>query len=145
MFGDSPKHKCNSKCISTDKHYESRRVLIEGAPGSGKSTLCRKLAYDWANTDCEKYWIHRFEVAFLIEVRHLLGNVIDGILQQLLPLDIPDTIKEEFIMYLKNPKHQHKILFLVSWLMVMMNWELVFIQISLSSSTKSHLYLPLSS
>lgn len=89
LFEDNPNHKYTELCQPEhQKHEVTRRVLVEGAPGSGKSTLCRKLAFDWANPPENKYWIHRFELVFLIEVRHLMGKIQKAIFEQLLPFDI---------------------------------------------------------
>ena len=42
------------------------RVLVEGNPGYGKTTLTLKLASDWAS---EKEYLSRFHLVFLITLR----------------------------------------------------------------------------
>ena len=48
-------------------------VLIEGIGGSGKSTLVRKIAKDWATPTPpkEQYFPHRFALLIVIEGRKL--------------------------------------------------------------------------
>lgn len=51
--------------LATEKGYRAKdiagilyRVIIVGGPGSGKSTLCRKLAYELTNLEEIVLWIH---------------------------------------------------------------------------------------
>ncbi|XP_070532842.1 uncharacterized protein [Ptychodera flava] len=61
----------NEKAIFGKKglHEDFARIQIEGAPGMGKSTLCRKLAYDWACGELPQY-----QLLFLLEMRHVSEN-----------------------------------------------------------------------
>ncbi|XP_070560230.1 nucleotide-binding oligomerization domain-containing protein 2-like [Ptychodera flava] len=78
-----------------------RRILIRGDPGIGKSTLCRKLAYDWAVG--ATYMQQRdFRVVFLIEVRQLQGSIKDAIFEQLLPSDLPEQSKKDLWLYVQQ-------------------------------------------
>lgn len=43
----------------------SRKILIVGRPGTGKSFLCKKLLRDWSNNAC--YIANRFDYAFLLK------------------------------------------------------------------------------
>ncbi|XP_070537049.1 uncharacterized protein [Ptychodera flava] len=69
---------------NTDAELPCRRIAIEGAPAMGKSTFCRKLAYEWA---CGK--LPQFELLFFLEMRHVSDNkkLSDIIFHQLLPED----------------------------------------------------------
>ncbi|XP_070535287.1 uncharacterized protein [Ptychodera flava] len=69
---------------------DTRRIRIEGAPAMGKSTLCRKLAYDWSCGELQQYTL-----LFFLEMRHIAKtNMIDEILNQLIPDDY-ELLKEE--------------------------------------------------
>jgi len=46
-------------------------ILVEGADGSGKTTLCLYLAYSWGIGECE---INKFDSVFVIEARKLDPN-----------------------------------------------------------------------
>ncbi|XP_023220243.1 uncharacterized protein LOC111622143 isoform X2 [Centruroides sculpturatus] len=48
-----------------------RTVLITGDPGCGKTTICRKIAYDWGkNEECD--YLRQFDVIVLIESHELV-------------------------------------------------------------------------
>ncbi|XP_070559006.1 NACHT, LRR and PYD domains-containing protein 3-like [Ptychodera flava] len=47
-----------------------KRILMEGEAGIGKTTLCRKLAYDWRNGED---YIKGFKVVFVIDIRKFKG------------------------------------------------------------------------
>ena len=51
-----------------------KRLLILGRAGIGKSTLCQKIAYDWA---CGKLWPGKFQWLFWISLRHLRSSRYD--------------------------------------------------------------------
>ncbi|XP_044178511.1 protein NLRC3-like isoform X2 [Acropora millepora] len=82
-------------------------VLIEGEPGIGKTTYCRKLAYDWATRQgCE--WDESFprvEVLLLLRCREIQSSCIwNAIEEQILPDGIEPEEKVTFFQFLKeNP------------------------------------------
>ncbi|XP_070552390.1 uncharacterized protein [Ptychodera flava] len=80
------------------------RVLVEGEPGIGKSTFCRKLALDWA-TKTEKM-LERYRLLILLELRQMVtrGGLIDAIYDQLLPESsgVNERDLEKFLA--ENPK-----------------------------------------
>ena len=45
-----------------------RNILIQSAAGEGKSTLCNRLAYLWANNSAEIQRLDNFDLIFLIKV-----------------------------------------------------------------------------
>ena len=49
----------------------SRSIFISGAAGSGKSTLCEKLVYDWSRDINDVTNITSYELVFLIKVANL--------------------------------------------------------------------------
>ena len=56
-----------SRCDSTSQPRRPCRVLIEGNPGYGKTTLTLKMALDWA---AKKLYMNKFQLVFLIQLRH---------------------------------------------------------------------------
>jgi len=60
-------------------------VLIEGKPGMGKTTYCKKMVYDWATgkQEAEDYF-PRFETVLLLKCRDMKSNLWEAIDDQLL-------------------------------------------------------------
>ncbi|ELU01609.1 hypothetical protein CAPTEDRAFT_213912 [Capitella teleta] len=49
-----------------------KRVLVEGDPGIGKSTLCHKLAYEWSQNSCsDQCGGHSFDLVIYLHAEHL--------------------------------------------------------------------------
>ncbi|XP_002731351.1 uncharacterized protein LOC100377607 [Saccoglossus kowalevskii] len=88
-----------------DTHTLPKRIIIRGNPGIGKSTLCRKLAYDWATG--AYYMVNHFDVVLLIEVRQMTGTIKDAISDQLLPHDMKDDVRNDFFHFIEN--HQERV------------------------------------
>ena len=65
-------------------------VLIEGEPGMGKTTYCRKLAYDWATREGHKrdQSFPRVEVLLLLRCREINTSIWEAIDDQILPADL---------------------------------------------------------
>ncbi|ELU13309.1 hypothetical protein CAPTEDRAFT_204237 [Capitella teleta] len=91
-------HKGEETQISTDQLFEPikegqkipRRLLIEGNPGSGKSTICDWLAYKWSQlSNGEARGICSFDLVIYLHAKHLKDQttIADAIKSHLLPED----------------------------------------------------------
>ncbi|XP_067041885.1 NLR family CARD domain-containing protein 3-like [Acropora muricata] len=81
-------------------------VLIEGEPGMGKTTYCRKLVYDWASKQCHEWdeSFPRIDVLLFLKCREIKSTIWDAIEEQILPAEIDFKEKEVFFQFLqKNP------------------------------------------
>ncbi|XP_015779198.1 PREDICTED: NACHT, LRR and PYD domains-containing protein 3-like [Acropora digitifera] len=82
-------------------------VLIEGEPGIGKTTYCRKLAYDWATRQGREWHesFPRIEVLLLLRCREIESNCIwKAIEDQILPEGIEPEVTDTFIQFIQeNP------------------------------------------
>ncbi|XP_071831749.1 uncharacterized protein [Apostichopus japonicus] len=61
------------KSIYTDFRFKSKRRILQGEPGYGKSTLTLQLAYDWCN-DVSDSPMNNVEILILLRLRQL-GSV----------------------------------------------------------------------
>ena len=90
-----------------DECPQPRTVLIEGKPGMGKTTYCKKLVYDWATGkpvagDC----FPKFEAVLLLKCRDIKSDIWEAIKDQLLPRDIQEDIREKFFTFIRhNPSN----------------------------------------
>ncbi|XP_070533088.1 NACHT, LRR and PYD domains-containing protein 12-like [Ptychodera flava] len=76
--------------FKSSESSDTWRIRIEGAPAMGKSTLCRKLAYDWSCGELQQYTL-----LFFLEMRHVVEHdMIAEICNQLIPDDF-DLSKQE--------------------------------------------------
>lgn len=65
-------------------HESPRRVVVEGGPGSGKTTLCLRLLHCWASQD--DWFGPQIQLALFVPLRELRGNSICHYLsKELLP------------------------------------------------------------
>ena len=93
-----------SEIFETDEDYwQPVKVLIEGKPGMGKTTYCKKLVYDWATgrlaaDDC----FPQFEIVLLLKCRDIKSSIWETIDDQLLPLDTQEDIKEKFFTFIRH-------------------------------------------
>ncbi|XP_066024874.1 NLR family CARD domain-containing protein 3-like isoform X2 [Pocillopora verrucosa] len=81
-----------------------RTVLIEGEPGMGKTTYCKKYAYDWATKQQEPQGCGStaFKVVLLLKCRDIHSDVWEAIDDQLLPRDIDEEIKQQFFRFIRE-------------------------------------------
>ncbi|XP_071831575.1 uncharacterized protein [Apostichopus japonicus] len=61
------------KSIYTDFRFKSKRRIIQGEPGYGKSTLTLQLAYDWCN-DVSDSPMNNVEILILLRLRQLRSD-----------------------------------------------------------------------
>ncbi|XP_078000902.1 NLR family CARD domain-containing protein 4-like [Glandiceps talaboti] len=61
----------------------SKKILIQGDPGTGKTTLCQKLATDFAQK--KPYIWDKFDLVIFLEAHDVNGTIVEAI-QQLLPI-----------------------------------------------------------
>ncbi|XP_013419001.1 NLR family CARD domain-containing protein 4 [Lingula anatina] len=75
----------------------ARHIYIDGVAGSGKTTLCQKLAYDWA-TGNEQNSVCHFSLVLKIELQFVRAEMrlVDAVFDQLLPEDF-NLSKDEVI------------------------------------------------
>lgn len=89
--GNTTKKWCKLDCyqnILNHNELKSARLLLEGDPGYGKSTLILQLAYDWCNSLPS---LSETEILVLLQLRQLgsVRSIYEAITQFLLPLDSP--------------------------------------------------------
>ena len=82
-----------------------RNILIQSVAGGGKSTLCNRLAYLWANNSAEIQRLDNFDLVFLIKVNLIKPNdksIYDYIHRELLPDvdNICDVIKDLKMLFI---------------------------------------------
>ena len=81
-----------------------RNILIQSVAGGGKSTLCNRLAYLWANNSAEIHRLDNFDLLFLIKVNLIQPedkSIYDFINRELLSDvdNICDVIKDRRILF----------------------------------------------
>ena len=82
-----------------------RNILIQSVAGGGKSTLCNRLAYLWANNSTEIQKLDNFDLVFLIKVILIQPedkSINDYIHRELLPDvdNICDVIKDLEMLFI---------------------------------------------
>ena len=82
-----------------------RNILIQSVAGGGKSTLCNRLAYLWANNSAEIQRLDNFDLVFLIKVNLIQlddRSISDYINNELLSDvgDICDVIKDLRMLFI---------------------------------------------
>ena len=82
-----------------------RNILIQSVAGGGKSTLCNRLAYLWANNSAEIQRLDNFALVFLIKVNLIQRadkSIFDYIHRELVPDvdNICDVIKDFILLFI---------------------------------------------
>ena len=82
-----------------------RNILIQSVAGGGKSTLCNRLAYLWANNSAEVQRLDNFDLVFLIKVNLIQPDnetIYDYITNELLSDvdNICDAIKNSRMLFI---------------------------------------------
>ncbi|KAL9965540.1 hypothetical protein ACROYT_G029354 [Oculina patagonica] len=82
---------------------QPRTVLIEGKPGMGKTTYCKKLVYDWATRKQEaEDCFPMFETVLMLRCRDMKSDLWEAIDDQLLPRDVKEDVKERFFNFIRH-------------------------------------------
>ncbi|KAJ8050840.1 NLR family CARD domain-containing protein 4 [Holothuria leucospilota] len=81
-----------------DPRIKAKRLILEGDPGYGKSTLTLQFAYDWCNT-VPASPLSDIEMFILLRLRQLRGikSIYKAIKQYLLPVD--STLSEDDVKF----------------------------------------------
>nr|XP_058950860.1 NACHT, LRR and PYD domains-containing protein 12-like isoform X2 [Pocillopora verrucosa]XP_058950861.1 NACHT, LRR and PYD domains-containing protein 12-like isoform X2 [Pocillopora verrucosa] len=81
-----------------------RTVLIEGEPGMGKTTYCKKYAYDWATKQQAPQGCGStaLKLVLLLKCRDIHSDVWEAIDDQLLPLGIDEKVKQQFFQFIRE-------------------------------------------
>ena len=104
-----------------------RVVLVEGNPAMGKTTYCQKLAHDWSLSQIPTdSWFPKVEILLLLKCREMnvgIANIQEAIDDQLLPVDVEGSEKENFFSFIRN--YQSKILVVLDGLDELKNEDLL--------------------
>ena len=94
---------------------DNSMVLVEGSPGIGKTTFCLKISHDWANQKIpSESAFPVFKLLLLLKCRDICGDVMDAIVDQLLPME--GKVKEKLVDYIKDVHNQENILVILDGL-----------------------------
>ena len=92
-----------------------RTVLIEGNPGMGKTTYCKKLAYDWAVKEGEEEdCFPKLQVVLLLKCHDIKSDFWEAIEDQLLPRYIQEEEREKFFEFIR--RNQSRVLLVLDGL-----------------------------
>ena len=81
---------------------EPKTVLIEGKPGIGKTTYCKKYVYDWATKKQNPYdCVTNIKVVFFLKCRDIKSDIWEAIDDQLLPRDVDEDFKQQFFQFIR--------------------------------------------
>ena len=81
---------------------EPKTVLIEGKPGIGKTTYCKKYVYDWATKKQNPYdCVTNIKVVFFLKCRDIKSDIWEAIDDQLLPRDVDEDVKQQFFQFIR--------------------------------------------
>ena len=98
--------------------HSPRVVLIEGNPGMGKTTYCKKLAYDWSVGEIPPdASFPEVKILLLLKCRDMhmkTANIEEAIEDQLLPEDAGKKEKEDFLQFIRS--NQSRILLVLDGL-----------------------------
>ena len=79
---------------------QPRTVLIEGKPGMGKTTYCKKLVYDWASGKQQEDCFPRFEAVLFLKCRDMQSDLWEAIDDQLLPREVEEDVRDRFFKFI---------------------------------------------
>ena len=102
---------------------QPRTVLIEGKPGMGKTTYCKKLVYDWASGKQQDDCFPRFEAVLFLKCRDMQSDLWEAIEDQLLPREVEQDVRDRFFKFIFQ--NQSDVLLVLDGLDVYIaNWTL---------------------
>ena len=82
---------------------EPRVVLIEGKPGMGKTTYCKKVVFDWATgKHATGNCFTNFVIMLLIKCRDVESGLWEAIEDQLLPREVGEDQRERFFDFIRH-------------------------------------------
>ncbi|XP_022808217.1 nucleotide-binding oligomerization domain-containing protein 2-like [Stylophora pistillata] len=82
---------------------EPRVVSIEGKPGMGKTTCCKKVVFDWATQKhATGNYFTKFLIVLLIKCREVQYGLWEAIDDQLLPQDVGDHQRKRFFDFIRH-------------------------------------------
>ena len=82
---------------------EPRVVLIEGKPGMGKTTYCKKVVFDWAiGKHATGNCFTNFVTMLLIKCRDVESNIWKAIEDQLLPQEVGEDERGKFFDFIRH-------------------------------------------
>ena len=93
---------------------QPKRVLIEGHPGTGKTTYCHKIAFDWAKERKGGRSFSDILLLLLLKCKDINCGLWMAIDDQLLPREVNDEEKERFFTFIRD--HQSKVLLVLDGL-----------------------------
>ena len=87
-----------------EEYSAPRTVLIEGEPGMGKTTYCKKYVYDWATKyqELHGYGSSAFKVVLLLKCRDIHSNLWEAIDDQLLHRHVNEKVKQQFFQFIRG-------------------------------------------
>ena len=98
------------------KKNKDAMTIVEGSPGIGKTTLCLKLAYDWANQSTSAVSFPEFELVLLLKCRDIEGDLMEAITEQLFPKDMRQVARKELLRFLEDIENQERVLIILDGL-----------------------------
>ena len=98
--------------FSSSRKGEDSMVLLKGCWGIGKSFFCVKLAQDWANGTMPSTF-PIFELVLLLKCKDLEGHIMDAISEQLLPRNLENKTRENFLKFIGDASNQERILIIL--------------------------------
>ena len=82
---------------------EPRVVLIEGKPGMGKTTYCKKVVFDWATgKHATGNCFANIIIVLLIKCRDVQSGLWEAIEDQLLPREVGEDQRERFFDFIRH-------------------------------------------
>ena len=98
--------------FNSSRKGEDSMVLLKAYEGIGKSFFCLKLAQDWANGAMPSTF-PIFELVLLLKCKDIEGHIMDAISEQLLPRNLENKTRENFLKFIGDASNQERILIIL--------------------------------